>query len=64
MNKMRCKVCGTYFPIMRAEVYRVSGQRYTEAYDAMDCPACGCQRILAERLPTVEEAEKRKVIHP
>lgn len=54
-RKIRCEVCGTKFEpqIYTAEepggvVQALSGGK--KKYDACDCPECGRQRILGERL--------------
>lgn len=57
---MKCTVCGKQFTPVRTAVYLVlnapsgalaeltSGPK---TYDAIDCPRCGCQHVLKERLP-------------
>ena len=62
INKITCKVCGkSVYPKAEYVVKdgTVSGGiaaamsgNYDEPkiYDAMDCPACGCQMVLKERL--------------
>ena len=62
INKITCKVCGkSVYP--KAE-YVVKDRTFSggiaaamsgnydepKIYDAMDCPACGCQMVLKERL--------------
>lgn len=62
--KQFCKVCGTRFEITKENMYLArepSGlSNYADPakiYEAIDCPTCGCQRLLGIRLPKVEGKE-------
>ena len=58
-SKMKCNVCGCRFHIIKAQVYRATEVKGfaksltdgTKDFDAMDCPSCGCQKILQARMP-------------
>ena len=51
MKKVTCKVCESEVTPLRKETFK---QEYYligwRAYDVMDCPICGCQIVLGERL--------------
>ncbi len=62
MKKMECKVCGTRIKPAKDEIYAAT-ERLTpmelltskaRVFDAIDCPRCGCQNLLAIREPRVE----------
>ena len=56
-----CEVCGFGFVPTKQEGYIATDRSAVfqalttpaKQYDATDCPKCGCQIILAERLPKV-----------
>lgn len=47
-----CEVCGCWLPLSNDRIYPVVVRSTTSilgdrtAYDAIDCPRCGCQTIL------------------
>lgn len=59
---MKCKVCKKRFTPKKEAVYQVCAPNKLltaltgneNHHDAIDCPRCGCQNILAERLPAVK----------
>lgn len=65
MKGMRtCKVCGRDFALMAeehyiAEKYEVGGFKAviegskSTFFDAFDCPHCGCQNVMQERMEKV-----------
>jgi len=60
MKKHRCEVCGKRLVINRETVYVVNtSSALTTAFgtasyfNAVDCPQCGCQKILKQREMTV-----------
>lgn len=67
----KCKrvVCGKYFDLRSDNRYTAIEGKGTfqslmndsKSYDAFDCPACGCQNIVGERLDriNVEDEECR-----
>ena len=60
-KKIKCVVCGGKFAIIKEKVYTVLEAvnlatvmtQGNKAYDAIDCPHCGCQKILAVRMPVI-----------
>jgi DNA-directed RNA polymerase subunit RPC12/RpoP len=63
--KKKCSVCGKRFSLAKEAVYQITDPispltaltKGNQAYDAIDCPRCGCQHKLAIRLPNFEERE-------
>lgn len=63
--KTKCSVCGKRFMPYKETVYLASetptlGTLLTKAptaYDAIDCPRCGCQKLLKIRIPKIAERE-------
>ena len=62
-KKKICFVCGEHIAIKKDLVYLVRERevpvsemfvRCPVVYDAMDCPHCGCQQLLAARLPKLD----------
>lgn len=59
----KCCACGRRFRPTKEAVYSVyEPQTILEALstkakclDVMDCPRCGCQNVLAERLPAISK---------
>lgn len=60
---LECKVCGSKFAPDREQVYTareyisrgginevIAGMKEPEVYDCYDCPVCGCQIVVQERL--------------
>lgn len=54
----KCSVCGRRFEFRKENVYRAyvhatitSGKH---VFDVIDCPHCGCQHMLKERIETIE----------
>jgi len=62
MRKVKCRVCKSKIEPMKHKIYTVkSGTSFIDSFttcplyfDVIDCPACGCQTILSERLTAVE----------
>lgn len=53
IKKIKCNICNFKFKIEKDKVYIIRKQYsllspYVK-YDAIDCPNCGCQKILNER---------------
>lgn len=49
---MKCDVCGKRFRPKKDNVYKVKISKDSVfAWDAIDCPRCGCQRLMAARKP-------------
>ena len=68
-KKRKCYVCGAKLNIKKELVYTVCEdksvlQAMTEkpyCFDVMDCPQCGCQQLLASRMPRLDFiVEERK----
>lgn len=61
-----CDICGRRMAIWRKDVYQVQEElgilervvKLPRQFDAINCPSCGCQNILAPRLWPVEEEQK------
>lgn len=59
----KCCACGQLFRPTKEAVYSVyepqtvleSLTSRAKQFDVMDCPRCGCQNILAERLPAIRQ---------
>ena len=54
---MKCTICGKRFSVKKKFVYKVVSSKNQELpflckviFDAMDCPKCGCQYLLKERI--------------
>lgn len=62
---MKCDVCGKRFVPKKEAIYKVDENAcisgilpgMQKAQDAIDCPKCGCQHVLKERLPKLEGGE-------
>lgn len=62
---MKCSICNKRFTPKKEKVYRVKDRvtiikPFSESaaivvFDAIDCPRCGCQHKLVERLPDYDE---------
>ena len=71
-RKQKCKVCGNRFNINRKDTYQVAEnltlvqafQNTSKTFDAVDCPNCGCQCLLAERLVTVSKPDTGECPEP
>lgn len=51
---MKCAVCRKRFTVSKEHVYQASETILIDVikvYDVVDCPRCGCQKILAVRMP-------------
>lgn len=61
---MKCKVCGKYFTPKKDAVYQVCEttggliNAVLKVFDAIDCPRCGCQRVLGVRMSPFVPARK------
>ena len=58
LRERHCAVCDTVLLLEKEHVYtavesRMPYERST-LLDAIDCPQCGCQNVLIERLPRLE----------
>lgn len=61
--KQKCGVCGKRLSISKDEIYMViESQGFAAAltappqkFDAIDCPRCGCQQLLAVRMPRLKK---------
>lgn len=62
--KTKCSVCGKRFMPYKESVYLASETptfgtffltKAPTAYDAIDCPRCGCQKLLKIRIPIIRE---------
>ena len=53
-RRIECETCKAKFIPKREATIEEKGiylnNRYTDYYDVMNCPACGCQIVLAERM--------------
>ena len=65
--KQKCKSCGKKFTPIKGAVYQVReestlveaiGGNTKKIYEAIDCPKCGCQKLLGIRIPKFEETDK------
>ena len=61
-KKIKCTVCNHSFELIKEMVYEVQTEvapmglilsRKNNVYDAVDCPECGCQMVLKDRMPKV-----------
>ena len=68
-KKRKCYVCGAKLTVRKESVYTVTEQKTLidsmtkspTTFDVMDCPQCGCQQLLASRLPRLDFiVEERK----
>ena len=67
-KKLKCGICGSSFEIKKENVYEAYDtvallkalNETGKTYDAIDCPECGCQKILQVRLPKVDSSEEEK----
>ncbi len=68
-EKNKCEICGKTFPLCKEYVYQIRKElpvlaSLTEparTYDAIDCPFCGCQKILKERYAHIEKTNDCEV---
>lgn len=59
MKRLKCKICGTKFYPKSEDKYIAQEKaqglmaltKQTVAYDAFNCPQCGCQILVNEILP-------------
>lgn len=65
VKKVKCNVCNHKFLVDKEKITQVietSGNtallKTVRVYDAMDCPKCGCQKVLWPRF--TEKVETRK----
>lgn len=62
IKKVKCNICNHRFYIEKSKVKQVLESsslvdnltKGTKTYDAIDCPNCGCQKVLWVRLPERE----------
>lgn len=57
IKKVRCNVCKHKFIVKKEETKIVSELVgiMTKNYNAIDCPKCGCQKVLWPRLTEVKK---------
>ena len=56
---MKCKICGKRFALVKDRMYMVIEKPSLDrlfsksqmVWDAIDCPRCGCQVLVGNRLP-------------
>lgn len=59
--KIKCKICGKKFPITAGDRYfareekSISTLAKSVTYECFDCVYCGCQNVVGERLPKVND---------
>ena len=61
VKKVKCDVCNYEFIVNKTETYRVRKSdlfSQNNIYDAIDCPKCGCQKILHYRADIVKGVTK------
>ena len=58
---MKCKICNKEFELLKENRYMVTNKNVkgitsglTSAFDAFDCPYCGCQNIVSDRYVNVD----------
>jgi len=65
--KTKCKVCGKKFMPGKDQPVYLVGERLSvvevmtkmpKAYEAVDCPRCGCQNLLNIRMSEIPDAEE------
>ena len=55
MKKIKCDICNKEYDIKKEDTYIVTKEKKDifpfskELFDAIDCPECGCQKILKRR---------------
>ena len=67
VEKYKCKICGFRFYTNKLDRYTVGDNgglvqslaNGNKKYDAFDCPLCGCQTVVGERLDRVEDKQCR-----
>lgn len=60
-KKIKCCVCGNKFTPLKKDVYRCVEKILMvpdKMIDVIDCPQCGCQNRLAERLIRIPNGQK------
>lgn len=61
-EKNTCEICGKTFPLDKEYVYQIKKElpvlasltEPAQIYDAIDCPFCGCQKILNKRYECIK----------
>ena len=72
IKRCKCQVCGNEFSMVSERRYtarkgkviglvNIAESKEPKLYDAFDCPECGCQNLVNERLRNVEGSENEKV---
>ena len=64
---IKCSVCGKRLHPTKETLYQVVDSKSpmqvltepVKTYDVMDCPRCGCQKVLAIRMPELMEDEEK-----
>lgn len=61
LKKVKCNVCNYKFFVEKEKIQIVCKKEYialmekVEKYNAIDCPKCGCQKILWPRLMEIKK---------
>lgn len=61
-EKNKCEICGKTFPLNKEYVYQIRKElpvlasltEPAQTYDVIDCPFCGCQKILKTRYERIK----------
>jgi len=66
IKKVKCHICNYKFHIEKSKVIKVTENKGLSSittgasiYNAIDCPNCGCQKILWTRLPELTNVSKK-----
>lgn len=66
IKKVKCHICNYKFHIEKSKVVKVIENKGLSSiatgasvYNAIDCPNCGCQKILWTRLPEISNVDKK-----
>ena len=66
IKKIKCHICNYKIHIEKSKVIKVTENKGLSGiatgasiYNAIDCPNCGCQKILWTRLPEVSNVSKK-----
>lgn len=66
IKKVKCNICNYKFHIEKSKVTKVTENKGLSSittgasiYNAIDCPNCGCQKILWTRLPELANVNKK-----
>ena len=67
-KNIKCSICNNEFSIDKKNVYQVTcgiGSFFQpkDLFDAIDCPYCGCQKLLCKRLPNANNKKEGEKFH-